>query len=66
MICKECKTNFVIKDDEYDKCYSKELFFNDKKYFFENSLHVKTCSKAIDNCKECEKKWWFNLYKMWK
>ena len=56
LICKECKTNFVMKDDEYDKCYSKELFLNDKKYFFENSFNVKTCSKVIDNCKECEKK----------
>ena len=55
LICNECKDNYILKDDENNKCYSKEIFINDKRYYYEDSLHIKTCSKTINNCEECEK-----------
>jgi hypothetical protein len=55
LICIECKDNYVLKDDEKKVCYSKGDFENDKKYYYEDSLHIKTCSNRINNCEECEK-----------
>ena len=55
LICNECKEDYVLKDDEKDVCYPKINFNNDKKYFYQDSFHVKTCSKAINNCEQCEK-----------
>ena len=55
LICIECKDNYVLKDDEKNVCYSKGTFVEDKKYYYEDSLHIKTCSKTINNCEECEK-----------
>ena len=51
--CTECKNEFTILDDELNKCYSKKDL-NNKKYFNLNNTHMKTCSKIIDNCSECE------------
>jgi len=55
LICNECQDNYVLKDDENNICYSKSTFGNDKKYYYEDSLHIKTCSKTINKCEECEK-----------
>ena len=48
LICNECKDTYVLKDDENNKCYSKETFVNDNKYYYEDSLHIKTCSNTIN------------------
>ena len=55
LICQECKTDYVLKDDEHNNCYSKELFVNDKRYYYEDSMNIRTCSKAIEKCEQCEK-----------
>ena len=55
LICNECKEDYVLKDDENNICYSKTNFNNDRKYYYEDSFHVKTCSKTINNCEQCEK-----------
>ena len=55
LICKQCKSDFVLKDDETNKCYSKELFVNDTKYFYENEYLIKSCSHVIANCTSCTK-----------
>ena len=55
LICTECKKNYILKDEENKVCYSNETFFNDSSYYYEDSFHIKTCSKSIDNCKECFK-----------
>ena len=53
--CNECSSEYIIKDDEYNKCYSKSTYNNDKKYYYDDEFHIKTCSQTIDNCDECEK-----------
>ena len=44
LICTTCKSDF-IKDDETNICYSKEIFTNDKKYYYENEYLIISCSK---------------------
>ena len=53
--CKECKNGFIILDDESNKCYSKNIV-NDtnKKIYYINGTHARTCSKEIKNCILCE------------
>ena len=51
--CVECENGFFILDKEFDKCYL-ENELNSNKYFKINSTHMKTCSKHIENCNECE------------
>ena len=53
--CNECKNKYVLKDNENNQCYSKELFKNDKKYYYEDEYYIKRCSFGIINCEECEK-----------
>ena len=49
--CNECQTNYFILDEEKEKCNLK----SDKNdYYYINETHGKTCSKAIENCQECE------------
>ena len=55
LICTECKKNYILKDDENKICYSNDTFINTSSYYYEDSFHVKTCSKSIDNCNECFK-----------
>ena len=55
LICKECRDNYLLKDDENKICYSKKLFNNSREYYYENYFHIKTCSKKIDNCEFCTK-----------
>ena len=52
--CNECKNEFYLLDEEKNICYNKKDI-NDKNnlYFYSNSTHAKTCSKTINNCKEC-------------
>ena len=52
LTCKECNEDFVILDNETNKCYSKKEL-NNSKYFTINETHIKTCSKEIDYCSEC-------------
>ena len=53
LTCKECKSNFLFLDEEITKCYYKEEL-NNPKYFSVNKTHMRSCSKAINNCYECE------------
>ena len=53
--CNECYDDYILKDDEYNKCYSKENFDNDKRFYFEDEFHIKNCSLSINNCDECVK-----------
>ena len=55
LVCIQCENDFILKDDENNKCYDNQTFINNKKYYYEDSFHIKTCSKAINNCDECEK-----------
>lgn len=55
LICKKCKTNYILKDDEKKICYSNSDYQNNNHYYYEDDYHVKTCSKNINNCVECEK-----------
>ena len=55
VICTKCKTNFVLKDDENKICYSDADYKNNKEYYYEDSYHVKSCNKNMENCVECEK-----------
>ena len=45
LICTTCKSDFILKDDETNICYSKEIFTNDKKYYYENEYLIISCSK---------------------
>ena len=56
LLCNKCGNDFIIKDDENNICYPNQTFINNKTFYYEDSFHVKTCSLAIDNCLECEKK----------
>ena len=53
--CNECKDEFIILDEENNKCYSKNTI-NDKNkiYYYVNDTHAKTCAKDIKNCNKCE------------
>ena len=51
--CIECKNDYFILDDEFNKCYS-ENELNSNKYYRINSTHKKSCSKQIEKCNECE------------
>ena len=55
LICSKCKNEYIIKDEEYNKCYDNETFKNDKRYYYEDEFHLKTCSKTINNCDKCIK-----------
>ena len=55
VICTKCKSGFVIKDKETDKCYSNDDYINNKEYYYEDEYHVRKCSIRIENCIECEK-----------
>lgn len=55
LICTECKNDYILKDDENDICYSNLTYKEDKKYYYADSYHVKTCSLNINNCIKCEK-----------
>ena len=54
IICNECQSDYILKDDETNLCYLKSNF-NYKKYYKIDEYHIKTCSKKINNCDECEK-----------
>ena len=53
--CIECKNNYILKDDENNKCYLNETFKDNKAYYYEDYFHIKTCSKTIIKCDECQK-----------
>lgn len=53
LICNECKTNYILKDAENNKCYSKEIITEE--YYYIDEFHIRLCSKGINNCKECDK-----------
>ena len=55
LICKECKQNYILKDEETNRCYDEENYRNNNEYYYEDSLHVKNCNYLIQNCKKCEK-----------
>ena len=53
--CKECKNEYILLDEEKNKCYSKNTINdNNKEYYFANNTHARTCSKEIKNCNICE------------
>ena len=52
--CTECKKNYIILDQETNKCLSKEIMNGNNLYFYLNDTHIKKCSNAIKNCLECE------------
>jgi len=56
LLCLQCKDNYVIIDDDSSICYSNESFKENKKYYYIDSFHMKSCSKSIDKCDECIKK----------
>ena len=55
VICTQCSQNYIIKDEETDKCYLYEEYSNNE-YYKLDEFNIKSCNKAKDNCKECEKK----------
>ena len=55
LICNECKSDYILKDDETNICNLKHEFINDKKYFYRDEFHIKSCNKEINNCEECKK-----------
>ena len=55
VICAQCKNNLILIDDE-NKCYDNETFKNSKTYYYDDSYHMKSCSKSVNNCDECIKK----------
>ena len=55
LICKECKQNYILKDEETNRCYDEENYRNNNEYYYEDSLHIKNCNYLIPNCKKCEK-----------
>ena len=50
--CNECKSEFVLINEEKNNCYSKSIL-NDS-YFYVNNTHTKTCSSSINNCFKCQ------------
>ena len=52
--CLKCENDYILKDDETNKCY-KESEYNNNKYYKVNQYHINKCSFAINNCDECEK-----------
>ena len=55
VLCIQCKNNFVLIDDDNSICYNNETFKENKKHYYIDSFHLKSCSKSIDNCDECIK-----------
>ena len=55
LICVECKDDYILIDEEKNICYLKEQYINNKRYFLKDSFHLRTCSKKINKCEECEK-----------
>ena len=55
LICVECKDDYLLIDEEKNICYLKEQYINNKRYFLKDSFHLRTCSKKINKCEECEK-----------
>ena len=55
LICTECSEKYILKDEESKVCYQNDTFINNLSYYYEDSFHVKTCSKSINNCNECTK-----------
>ena len=51
--CIQCKDEYILIDEETDKCYLKENT-NNKKYYTVDEYHKNKCSKTIENCDECE------------
>ena len=51
--CNECQNDFVILDNETNKCISKEKI-NEKEYFYINLTHMEKCSNNIIHCNECD------------
>ena len=54
LICTKCENEYILKDDETNKCY-KESDYTNNKYYKKDENHIKKCSLAINNCDECEK-----------
>ena len=53
--CNECKSEYIILDEEKNKCYSKnDINDTNKEYYYANNTHARTCSKEIKNCNICE------------
>ena len=55
LICTECKSNYILKDNENDKCYNEAEFNNSDSYYLLDSFHVKSCSSFLDKCAKCKK-----------
>lgn len=47
--CLECKSDYILKDDQNNICYYKSDYNNDKYYEIDH-YHIKTCSLEINNC----------------
>ena len=55
LICTQCKSEFILKDEETDKCYSNSDYNNNNQYYYKDEYHVRKCSLDIEHCLECEK-----------
>ena len=55
LICKHCKADFILKDEETETCYSNSDYQNNNEYYYEDEYHVKKCSLNINKCNRCEK-----------
>ena len=55
VLCLQCKNNFVLIDEDNSICYNNETFKENKKYYYIDSFHLKSCSNSIDKCDECIK-----------
>ena len=55
LICIECKSDYILKDDEKNICYNKTNYDYNNSYYKDTLFHIKTCSKNLSNYEECKK-----------